>query len=251
MERWTADQLKVAVDQYFDLRERVVKGEKINKAKLFRDLAKENGKNAASWALRFGNISQVMEDLGLDTISGIRPLSNVGSRVKDEICKIINSRTNGLMPFTAESPSLRAEPAVEPEFCPGKSTDQRRYVIRSIVQRRGQLVFRRSLIETYGGKCVFSNCAIVEILEAAHIYPFMDGPTNDVSNGLLLRADLHTLFDLRLVSVDPKKRTVATCPKLKESEYFKLNGRPLAASISGRSIASKSALEWHRSMCDW
>lgn len=65
----------------------------------------------------------------------------------------------------------------------------------SILVRRGQPQFRRDLLAAYEGKCALSGCDVVEALEAAHIVPYSAGGRDDVTNGLLLRADLHTLMD--------------------------------------------------------
>ena len=46
-----------------------------------------------------------------------------------------------------------------------------------------------------------SGCREEEVLQAAHILPYTDAETNKIDNGLLLRADLHNLFDLYLISI--------------------------------------------------
>jgi putative restriction endonuclease len=74
--------------------------------------------------------------------------------------------------------------------------DMRDWALRCIAARRGQAAFRAALIDAYGGRCSITGCDAVEALEAAHISPYKGDHTNDVTNGLLLRADLHTLFDL-------------------------------------------------------
>ncbi len=66
------------------------------------------------------------------------------------------------------------------------------------------------------------------MLEAAHITPYSELGTNHVTNGLLLRADLHTLFDYGLIGVDPNGsdgRTVVVAERLRASEYGALHGR--------------------------
>ncbi|ENZ4205842.1 MULTISPECIES: HNH endonuclease [Providencia] len=78
------------------------------------------------------------------------------------------------------------------------------YVTRSILYRRGQRKFRQSLLYAYEGKCAVTGCSIQELLEAAHINPFSkSGSQGDiVNNGILLRADIHTLFDLGLLKIN-------------------------------------------------
>lgn len=83
-----------------------------------------------------------------------------------------------------------------------------------IITRRGQDAFRKSLLLAYAGRCSISGCADIEVLEAAHITRHSETQDYRVSNGLLLRADLHTLFDLFLVSIDPKTGLIVVAPQL-------------------------------------
>ncbi|MEU6075992.1 HNH endonuclease [Micromonospora sp. NPDC047074] len=92
--------------------------------------------------------------------------------------------------------------APEPEVLP----EGRRRRLAQVTARQGQADFRRRLIEAYQGRCVISGCGVEAALQAAHIEPY-DGPaTNRVSNGLLLRADLHNLFDQGLLWIDDSYR---------------------------------------------
>jgi hypothetical protein len=88
------------------------------------------------------------------------------------------------------------------EFDPENLVDGRKKVIAEIVRRRGQPKFRRALLEAYAGKCAVTGCEVETVLEAAHIVAYAGDQTNKVSNGLLLRADIHTLFDLGHLKID-------------------------------------------------
>lgn len=81
--------------------------------------------------------------------------------------------------------------------------DERDFVLRQIKARRGQSKFRNALRKRYGDICMVTGCNILDILEAAHINPYLGTNDNNPSNGLLLRADIHTLFDLNLIGIDP------------------------------------------------
>lgn len=81
--------------------------------------------------------------------------------------------------------------------------DEREQIIRAIKLRRGQQKFRKKLLKLYNNTCVITGCKIIDILEAAHIKPYRGKKDNHPSNGLLLRADIHTLFDLDLLGIDP------------------------------------------------
>jgi hypothetical protein len=72
--------------------------------------------------------------------------------------------------------------------------DARLRVVRQIVARRGQARFRAALLEAYIGRCAVTGFDAAPALEGAHLRPYRGPESNDVTNGLLLRADIHTLF---------------------------------------------------------
>lgn len=104
--------------------------------------------------------------------------------------------------------------------------DQRKAVMRQIKQRRGQKGFRDSLI-TQAAQCAVSNCAIVDILEAAHITAYKNDTHNHVSNGLLLRCDMHTLYDLELFAIEPDTLFIYFAPQIQDKEYTRYHGKKL------------------------
>lgn len=107
------------------------------------------------------------------------------------------------------------------------AADERARVMREIRQRRGQQKFRRSMLRAFGNRCVFSGCRLVDLLEAAHIDPYRGDAGHHRSNGLLLRADLHTLFDLNLLAVDPEALALLLSPSVKGFGYDHLDGLSL------------------------
>jgi predicted restriction endonuclease len=116
--------------------------------------------------------------------------------------------------------------------------DRRQKALASIKLRRGQRKFRNSLIRRYGPACAISGCTVIEIIEAAHIWPYRGDEDNHPQNGLLLRADLHTLYDLDLIGIDPSLQ-VHIAGALKGSEYHTLDGARLktVAKPSTKAIA--------------
>jgi putative restriction endonuclease len=101
----------------------------------------------------------------------------------------------------------------------------REWEIRQVLKRRGQARFRASLIVAYEGICAASGCDAHDALEAAHLAPYSVSANNNTSNGLLLRADLHSLFDLGLLAVHPDELTLLLSPKLSQTIYADLRGR--------------------------
>ena len=98
----------------------------------------------------------------------------------------------------------------------------------AIRARRGQVDFRERLRRVYRATCAISGSTVELLLEAAHIVPHALETNYATSNGLLLRADIHTLFDLHLIAVDPDGR-VAVSRSLEWTEYAQFRGRRLAA----------------------
>ncbi|WP_428414967.1 HNH endonuclease [Pararhizobium sp.] len=122
---------------------------------------------------------------------------------------------------------------------------KREWQIRQVLKRRGQSRFRSLLFTAYKGRCAISGCDAAEALEAAHISPYSMSGSNASSNGLLLRADLHTLFDLGLIAVSPLNFTVLLHPKLGESSYSELSGRMIALPENADDRPDVDALSDH------
>lgn len=104
---------------------------------------------------------------------------------------------------------------------------------KAIKTRRGQPEFRKRLLAAYDSQCAVSGCKVQSVLEAAHIIPHAEGTDWETSNGLPLRADIHTLFDLRLLSVGPDYR-IHVSKGLVGSDYEKVHGHEI--SLPGRKI---------------
>ncbi len=132
-------------------------------------------------------------------------------------------------------------------FLPGSITDARDRIIASIVRRRGQPEFRHVLLEAYGKRCAITDCNAEDALEAAHIVPYNGTETNIPSNGLLLRSDIHTLFDLGLLVVDTSDMTVLVSPILAATVYHSLAGKSLRVPKDPRLAPNIKALDNHRS----
>jgi len=134
-------------------------------------------------------------------------------------------------------------------FDPKNLDDARERCIRAIVRRRGQPEFRRRLLHIYNNACVVTGANFPEALEAAHILPYKGEHTNHISNGLLLRGDIHTLFDLRLLTIDVETSTVLLAPVLQCSSYADLHGKQVVIPDEQDGGPSKEALRQHRQEC--
>ncbi|WP_164139554.1 HNH endonuclease signature motif containing protein, partial [Stenotrophomonas maltophilia] len=81
--------------------------------------------------------------------------------------------------------------------------------------------------------------------------PYSSRPTNAISNGILLRADIHTLFDLYLIGVDPISYRVTIAPSLRASAYGQLEGTRVADTRNPDQSISSTSLAWHKARCPW
>jgi uncharacterized protein YjbI with pentapeptide repeats len=117
--------------------------------------------------------------------------------------------------------------------------------IRKFLQKRqGQGKFRQSLIKFYQGRCAITGCDIEGVLEAAHIEPYCIYKTNDPQNGILLRADLHTLFDLNLIILHPYSKKIEIKESLQMSSYYKFHETTLQSHEENIYSPGDNFLEW-------
>ena len=112
-------------------------------------------------------------------------------------------------------------------FDPSTLEDERRKALASKIMRPGQAAFRMKLMQAYGGRCAVTGCDVAAVLEAAHIIPFCGPESDRVCNGLLLRLDLHSLFDRFLMSVDPHSLTLRLSRGLRGGYYEMISGKRL------------------------
>lgn len=123
------------------------------------------------------------------------------------------------------------------------STIELERILREVLRRLGQSTFRESLIEAYGGKCVVTGCDAVDALEAAHIIPYSETGSSAVTHGLLMRADIHTLFDRHLLGVNPTSLKVEIAPQLHGTCYQELNGVTLLTTANAKTSPDADALK--------
>jgi putative restriction endonuclease len=148
----------------------------------------------------------------------------------DEKTALSYSRVKILNAFytaNAATVSVSSEDSV-----PEMGKDLRTSIFRSIVVRQGQGRFRREIIQAYDGKCAVTKEPMLEVLDAAHIMPYLGKHTNNVNNGLLLRTDLHNLFDFNLLSIEPSTWKINIHPEVNSNYYRELHGIKLSLPTS-------------------
>jgi predicted restriction endonuclease len=163
-------------------------------------------------------------------------------------------RKSGMLPTSFVLRRVSARSAMEavqqkieagPAFDANSVEDAREKTLGSIVRRRGRDRFRAALLRAYSGRCAVTRCDFREALEAAHIRSYMGTRTDHVTNGLLLRADIHTLFDLYWITIHPKTFKVLAHPSLCATSYRLLIGDRILLPRAAYERPEPSFLEWH------
>lgn len=131
-------------------------------------------------------------------------------------------------------------------FDPALVSDERTRHLMEVAAREGQDRFRTAVMNAYQFQCAVTEYDAIEGLDAAHIVPYMGPGTNRISNGLLLRADIHRLFDRGALAVDETSFSVLLKPHLVVTRYGKLQGRPLRLPHLIANRPSPMALRDHR-----
>jgi len=140
----------------------------------------------------------------------------------------------------------------EPNFLEPLATDKaQKRVLVEIAKRQGQTKFRQTLLNAYGYKCAITGFDAGEALEAAHIIPYAETENQDPRNGLLLRADLHTLFDLNLLAIHPDTLQVCLHPDLQNTEYRTINGKQIRIPEVETLQPNPQALRQKLQQCTW
>lgn len=137
--------------------------------------------------------------------------------------------------------------SISSTFDPHTVSDQRIESLRRVKARQGQQGFRATLLTAYAGRCAITGYDANGGLEAAHIVPYRGPVTNHPSNGLLLRADLHNLFDLGLIAINEESHEVLIASEIRDSEYGReLRNADLRLPAEASFRPSAIALELHR-----
>ena len=119
--------------------------------------------------------------------------------------------------------------------------------------RLGQGAFRVLVTDIYRRRCAVTQERTLPALEAAHIRPYSDGGAHEARNGLLLRRDIHSLFDAGYVTVTPDLMFEVS-RRIREEfnngkHYYALHGHKIEPPMDSGQYPDPEALTWHNENC--
>jgi putative restriction endonuclease len=118
-----------------------------------------------------------------------------------------------------------------------------------VKQRLGQGTFRVWITDAYQRRCAVTGEKALPVLDAAHIKPVSNGGMHRLDNGMLLRSDIHTLFDRGYVTVSPEYHFHVSDRLRRDfnngENYFRLNGKAISLPTEEGSRPGREFLEWH------
>lgn len=140
-----------------------------------------------------------------------------------------------------------------PVFEPAAEPERARFGEPVLIKPRlGQGAFRITVTDAYQRECAISRGRVLPALEAAHIKPYSLGGKHDVRNGILLRTDIHRVFDSGYATIDASgpgfRFVVSDRVKLdfdNGNEYLRLHGSVLKLPSNPRFAPSREAIRWH------
>jgi len=120
---------------------------------------------------------------------------------------------------------------------------------QNIKPRLGQRSFRVIVTDAYHRACAVTGEKALPVLEAAHIKPYSESGPHMINNGLLLRSDLHKLFDKGYMAITTNLN-IEVSRRIKEEfdngeYYYTLHGSSINTPQNLIDRPSREFLEWH------
>lgn len=114
-----------------------------------------------------------------------------------------------------------------PPFAPPDGVEDEPFAYSRVRSRVAQDRFRMSLLSAYDGRCAVTGYDAPDALQGAHILSYQGRSSQLVRNGILLRADVHLLFDRHLIGIQPESLKIRVAPPLMTTAYANLDRRSL------------------------
>lgn len=114
-------------------------------------------------------------------------------------------------------------------------------IIQNVTERKGQSAFHAAVSKAYNNQCCITGESTPELLQAAHIQDYINQDSHHIQNGLLLRIDIHKLFDSGLLYIDQHYH-VHVSPLVTTSEYKRLENKQITLPNNPSDYPSLTAL---------
>lgn len=218
-------------------------------------------RSLAEMRIRIGKYRRIKPDEKEDFVIGCRVLTQPFFFPRDRWLPLPKDFVLNTVTFktytTEEQEGRRLWDAVQDALTGGPTpmrdvTDapQARYGEPVLVRPRlGQGAFRILVTDSYRRRCAISGERTLPALDAAHIKPFADGGSHEASNGILMRRDIHSLFDLGYVTVTPEMRFEVSKRIREEYEngrqYYALQGAAVSVPEDVNRRPDQRTLAWH------
>ena len=158
---------------------------------------------------------------------------------RDNLCKLYE---NSNLLIDGENFPSNGTPELSRDF---QQKNKAKLAIIQREQRDGQPQFRTILLNHYNNKCAVTGCDVVDVLDAAHIIPYTESYDNSECNGIILRTDLHRLFDRGMISFDPNSGRLVLSNVLAQSTYFEFQNRSVFWPKDSKKRPSRENISWH------
>lgn len=131
------------------------------------------------------------------------------------------------------------------------AVDDRNYKFVPRAERPGQRAFKLQLLAAYDRQCAVTTEHALPVLDAAHIQPYRGRDSDHPQNGIILRSDLHRLYDRGYLTITPDLE-LEVSQRLRDEfnngkRYYELQGKQIIVPGDPRLAPSRSALDWHAS----
>lgn len=116
--------------------------------------------------------------------------------------------------------------------------------------RLGQGAFRTIVTDAYQRRCALTGEKVLPVLEAAHVRPYAQDGEHSINNGVLMKSDLHILFDRGYIAINPDDKRIVVSKNIHEEfdngrDYYALHGREIRNPENSNQALSASNLGWH------
>jgi putative restriction endonuclease len=213
--------------------------------------------NLAEMRARIARYRRIRPDDRSDFVIGCRILTQPFFLEESDWISVPASWSKNIVSFktyTTEDPEgLRLWEAVQHHvqpYAPGPGFEEARYGEPTLIRPRlGQGTFRVMVTDMYSRRCAVTGERTLPALDAAHIRPYADGGDHETRNGLLLRRDIHSLFDAGYVTVTPEYHFEVSRRIREEFEngrdYYAMHGAVIAVPSRTDRRPDCDALAWH------